>query len=927
MLSSWFRVMAATPWRLAISASLVFTFLLTSVPIAAIEPGTAPFQRTWKRTDQPVLDGLVARTWMWGPQANSELIQEPYSEAPGGGRTVQYFDKARMEDNSYRADGPPWDVTNGLLVVEMVTGRVQLGDVDFESRAPAAVNVAGDADDLTGPTYATFDTLLNAAPRAIGSAVTDRVDRDGKVNADPALGGQGVTVGHLDEVTNHAIAAPFWDFMNSSGTVYENGQFVSNALFENPYFATGRPITEAYWASVKVAGTYRDVLMQCFERRCLTYTPGNPAGFVVEAGNVGQHYYAWRYDGEAPPATPTPQPSVTPTGTAEFSETPEPTAVPSATPSATPEATPSATPEPEPATQYDFLTSWGEVRQNIRLNEPNMVATAPNGDIYVTNTAENQILRFAPDGELMTYWGSQGTNTGQFNTPVGIGVDGEGNVYVADNGNHRVQKFDPNGAFITTWGSEGVDPGQFKYPYGLAVGPDGTVYVSEQGNNRIQSFNDFGGFLKTWGGLGTGPGQFVTPHGIAVSGSVVYVADAGNQRIQVFNVDGEFQGMLGEGGEGPGQFSLPLGVVVSDDGSVFVSDIGLDRVQIFTPLPVVTPAEARGLASVFYKYAGMVDEAGAFNNPLGLGFDGAGRLMVVDAANGALKFYASDAIALHPTDFTLTDTWLDDSRGRFRNLTALAQGKDGRIYVIDNGDDEIGLMLQVFSPDGDYLDQWRGQILSGLAFDSRGNLFTYNFANSRIEKFSPDGEFLEGWGPAIPSNGESYSLVSLAVDAEDNLYVANAHLNSIEKYSPNGTYLDAWGAPGSQPGQFKYPSGIAIYGEHIYVGDSGNLRIQEFDLSGTFVRMWGSVGSGNGQFLDGNIRIAVDDSGYVYAADSGNNRIQKFAPDGEFLAKWGSEGNAPGSFNGPGDLVVDPSGDVYVIDFSNFRIQVFRPLN
>jgi hypothetical protein len=35
--------------------------------------------------------------------------------------------------------------------------------------------------------------------------------------------------------------------------------------------------------------------MQCFERRCLTYTPGNDPAWQVEAGNVGQHYYAWRY--------------------------------------------------------------------------------------------------------------------------------------------------------------------------------------------------------------------------------------------------------------------------------------------------------------------------------------------------------------------------------------------------------------------------------------------------------------------------------------------------------------------------------------------------------------------------------------------------------------------------------------------------------
>jgi hypothetical protein len=37
------------------------------------------------------------------------------------------------------------------------------------------------------------------------------------------------------------------------------------------------------------------VLVQVFERRVLTYTPSNPDGWKVEAGNVGQHYYTWRY--------------------------------------------------------------------------------------------------------------------------------------------------------------------------------------------------------------------------------------------------------------------------------------------------------------------------------------------------------------------------------------------------------------------------------------------------------------------------------------------------------------------------------------------------------------------------------------------------------------------------------------------------------
>lgn len=87
----------------------------------------------------------------------------------------------------------------------------------------------------------------------------------------------------------------FWNFMNSEGTVFEGGSNVWAPLFMNPFYATGYPVTEAYWASVKVGGVYRNVLIQVFERRVLTYTPGNGPGWDVEADNVGQHYYQWRY--------------------------------------------------------------------------------------------------------------------------------------------------------------------------------------------------------------------------------------------------------------------------------------------------------------------------------------------------------------------------------------------------------------------------------------------------------------------------------------------------------------------------------------------------------------------------------------------------------------------------------------------------------
>ena len=57
----------------------------------------------------------------------------------------------------------------------------------------------------------------------------------------------------------------------------------------------GLPVTGAYWVNVRVGGVERPILFQVFERRVLTYNPANPAGWQIEMGNVGRHYFEWRY--------------------------------------------------------------------------------------------------------------------------------------------------------------------------------------------------------------------------------------------------------------------------------------------------------------------------------------------------------------------------------------------------------------------------------------------------------------------------------------------------------------------------------------------------------------------------------------------------------------------------------------------------------
>jgi hypothetical protein len=275
----------------------------TQAPVPTPAPAGAfadsALEAVWQRTDKPVAGGAAVRSWVWGPNPFTAGLYEPYAEAPGGSRLVQYFDKSRMEINNPAGDrGSMWFVTNGLLVYEMVTGRMMTGDAAFEARSPAGEAVAGDwaESNAACPTYASFGGLIGwPAGSRVGQKATATLAKDGAVGDDPGKGGYGgTTLAYYEAATGHNIPQVMWDFMNRSGLIYVNGSY-QNAKIVDWLFAFGYPISEPYWVRCKVAGVEKDILVQLFERRVLTYTPANPAGWQVEMGNVGMHYYRWRY--------------------------------------------------------------------------------------------------------------------------------------------------------------------------------------------------------------------------------------------------------------------------------------------------------------------------------------------------------------------------------------------------------------------------------------------------------------------------------------------------------------------------------------------------------------------------------------------------------------------------------------------------------
>jgi hypothetical protein len=212
-----------------------------------------------------------------------------------------YFDKARMERTSLDNS----TVTNGLLVVEMLSGKVQVGDNTFTNQGnydekregPAEINLIGDPGNWL--TYARLNPYasLNLDKRAsnrVGQSVDQELTEDKGIQKASLAGQQ--SIGYYDEVLGHNIPKVFWEFLNQSGIVYssESGNYVQGQLI-NRLTDAGYPVTEPYWVRQRVGGVEKEVMFQAFQRRTLTFTPDNASAFQVEMGNVGRHYVIWRY--------------------------------------------------------------------------------------------------------------------------------------------------------------------------------------------------------------------------------------------------------------------------------------------------------------------------------------------------------------------------------------------------------------------------------------------------------------------------------------------------------------------------------------------------------------------------------------------------------------------------------------------------------
>jgi DNA-binding beta-propeller fold protein YncE len=143
-----------------------------------------------------------------------------------------------------------------------------------------------------------------------------------------------------------------------------------------------------------------------------------------------------------------------------------------------------------------FDTSTGMLLREIGegvVRFPVAVAVG-GGEVYVGDQGNAQVQVFDPAGTHLRSLGravSQGMMgfkwKGRFIRLQGLALDGSGRVHAVDAHMGLIQILNPaTGAFIASYGSQGTDPGQLNLPLGMALNPAGEMAVANSENRRVE---------------------------------------------------------------------------------------------------------------------------------------------------------------------------------------------------------------------------------------------------------------------------------------------------------------------------------------------------------------------------------------------------------------------------------------------------------
>lgn len=302
--------------------------------------------------------------------------------------------------------------------------------------------------------------------------------------------------------------------------------------------------------------------------------------------------------------------------------------------------------------------------------------------------------------------------SGTFKNPADLFVDKKFNIWIADTGNNRVVEFDEGGSFITEVGTAD-DDGKLNAPEGVFIANTGDIWVADRGNGRIVQFTPEGKYVKAFGKPSSkllAEDQVYQPNKLVIDRrGYIYVLNGGGDYRGIFLLDseGEFRGFFGAN-----RLNFDLArlfirtftteaqkkqiskVLPTHHANLFVDQRGF----IYTVSPLGQKNQIKKLNSIGNDVYNPSDKVFGEKTRRGnqliypqfvdVGVDEQGIVSALDFNSGLIYQYDQSANLL------AIFGGRGSERGKFELPASLANGRDGRILVLDANRNNV----QIFRP-------------------------------------------------------------------------------------------------------------------------------------------------------------------------------------------------------------------------------------
>ena len=269
---------------------------------------------------------------------------------------------------------------------------------------------------------------------------------------------------------------------------------------------------------------------------------------------------------------------------------------------------------------------------------------------------------------------------------------------------------------------------------------------------------------------------------------------------------------FGQKGESVGMLNVPYGVAVNDQDEIAVTELGNNRVSVFS-------SDGTHLRSFGRKGKNN----GEFYCPTGIAFDSHGNIVVADCYNHRVQVFNRNGNFLSMFGKQGSrDDQLEFPRG-------LSINGNGDIIVADRGNK----LIKIFSSSGEYLRKFggAGSLVTPYHCIQHGQYFIVSDRGDHsIKMFNLEGKFITKFGKQGIKDGEFNEPRYLSVNKEGLLMVCDEENHRVQVVDLGGTFVTKFGREGSGRGAFKCPVSTATLSDgRIVVCDKENNRIEVFD--------------------------------------------------------------------------------------------------